>query len=451
MSGPKLSDFELKEQIAKRLEEERRKKLEEFKQAVNFYNSTKKEIESRFDTTLFEMRKLLKNIHQYDELFSVESSIRVKVERFSKKMNDTFGNYQLNGDDSVVIRNKANLLKDDCNKIFYSLEMEVSDDVKRYQDYVSKQYKLSEEKAQKKFFAQQEVQSVVNISFSKNNTEEDSLLSTVHNIQKLLNTPGLTIDDRIYLSKIFNNLNSNLDETGKKVTIKAFHNYKGKIQSTVLKFDKLYNNYMAQVSLYNSIGEPTMMCRAISSFKDLDELHSANNQLERNIVKKSEAKFIYEQLNEAFKERGYSDLVNFVINENDQGFHFLAMIDSEKKVGLHVYTSGTNSIMIETVKSELVVRDDPDVDFITNDDLLPQEQEELFQQQVLFCEAHKELLQDLSKRGLILSENQYYEPNRMHAKKIQISVDQKSFDKLQKNQNKRKASNRQKEKERAIK
>jgi hypothetical protein len=450
MSGPKLSDFQIKELARKKLEEERIRKLKELQLAVDRFHTVKRELESRFHSIVLETSKLLYDIQQYEELFSIQYSLKEKVEQLTREVHTSFNTNQLVGEDVIQINAKTNQMSLSCEELFVKFNKDTIGNVYRYKDYILKRQQLLTETVNRTTYSKEEVQNVKDVTFLKKKENTYSVIAVIHEIQDFLGKSVLPQQDRQHLNELYNQLNSNLSDSQKKVVIDAFQSNKKRLTAIVSDFESLYSKYQAQVSLYNSIGEPLMSCEPISSFKNLRDLNDVLNKLEKKTKKKSESHFIYEQINEVFVSRGYSPLVNFVLNEDDQGLHFLSMIDSEKKMAYHLYTSGKDYIMIETVRSELKIGENHEVNFVLQDELSSDEQQELFDQQELFCTAHADLLEDISKKDIVLTERKYNKSDKRHSKKIEMSVDQTTFNSMHKIQNTRKTSVRYKEKEKKL-
>lgn len=189
-----------------------------------------------------------------------------------------------------------------------------------------------------------------------------------------------------------------------------------RINEKTVEFDECYNDYYNSCMLLNDITQSDsfkpLEREEFISFEDLEEEY---NNIQFKLKEENKKLYIRQTIDEVMRSHGFNTTNEIVLRKNAAGTHLLSQ-KQDSDVGIHIYLGGQNqqTIMLEVVgtsKSAMVASDERNVIITDGAALSSQRQEQLFNEQKSFCDMHKEIVEELREKGIILDAIEHNPPS----------------------------------------
>lgn len=185
----------------------------------------------------------------------------------------------------------------------------------------------------------------------------------------------------------------------------------GRVISCQKEFEELYKKYEEEAKLYQSIlasgkRKKIYKQKTRSEFSSIEKLFDELKIVRTLVQREDEIQFIRRQLDEVMKEEGYDVSEEIVLNE--YGTDFLCAVDKDYAIHVAMADEGAFMITMEVSKIRSISGHNKGsaegCRFQADEKLSEQEVELLIQARLNFCKTHPRLKEKLSKRGVILKE-----------------------------------------------
>lgn len=395
MSGPKISEAELKRLEQERLERERQEALRRLQEAQSAYNAVcasarkvgakakselgqvdavyRADIESKVMDTVNSLRIVSVNSKDPADYYSAAQDLENNVRIISQQLDDIL---------SVALQRSKN-------------SKAMNDSVVDYQSFVSILGITDDEV------------NVVKIDF---NCQYDKQL-----VQKQLNMlkrhyndmmkrsdipdlPDLAGKAVCQIDKILST--TDWDEKAVRSFMQKCINEEEELLRLWKKKKALYDEYLALATLTDTVP------RSPEDFKSVADLSDTISEMKYLHRKRDEMDYIADQINEVMVDLGYTFVTSRVLTKNDNAEMDFSLYQADEETGIAVYTDQSGAVMMRMT----VLGDDPDIS--------DADREFSYQRQIDFCAGHPEIVDALAERGVYLKQKSYKAPDKAHTYKM---------------------------------
>ncbi len=435
MSGPKIDFADIERIQRERLQRERLQKIALIKKATENYFNELDKIENIIHNIRYDNKELIdKYLTEKETRYVIDTILSLK--RYYTGLLRGLKSDKLPEDPESINEATAELIKKIeiiCNN--YKQETECY--FKRIMDY---DLKAEQIKSLKSFSVEIRNKSggynIENIVFNyKQTSENEKLFDTAREITDeiliYLNCEFILEKDReVLYNYLYGIINALKDDSisNLKTKISEYSVIRKEIENKIVNLKEAYNEYASE---FVSFGKNKSQILNPYQFGSIEELEEETERIKRLARYEMEQNFIKEQLDEVMKSFGYGLCESIVLDECHKGKHYLCNHENSDNA-IHVYISESNTIMLETVESIDEETETPSVinaEIIASDKLDDNALDKALERQGQFCKMHPEIVKELEKRGVILSEKNHKAPDKRHAKKVKKFVSEKTIKK----------------------
>jgi hypothetical protein len=191
---------------------------------------------------------------------------------------------------------------------------------------------------------------------------------------------------------------------------------------------------VAYLECLNEYAEPPVTDKPIEKyqFASIDELQDVISQIARDAKKLSEQNFIRKQIGEVMSQFGYNLSQEIVFGTSQTSKSYLCQSET-KQNAIHVSISGEIRMMIEIVglgKSKESAESSPANGVFNSPSELDEDKKaSLFNEQVAFCDLHPKIIEELSKRGVILNAESRKAPDLRYCREFipLVNAEQRTY------------------------
>ena len=259
-------------------------------------------------------------------------------------------------------------------------------------------------------------------------------------IEALINSESIQESEMKQLLNIANNIYASAFETQKSfdAAVIEFGVAKAKALRNMRLFDSAYQDYYAEyVScsglLSGSIHEKSAP-REKYCFGSINELQDETNRLASTSKNVLEMNYIRGQIDEVMRLYGYNVSQEIIFGEGQSGNHFICERESNQSaIHLHISgMSGKKQLMMEVVgigesrsineSSNVTVGIAVPAAAVDASELPDYERQLLLDEQGRFCDIHPRIVEELKRRGVVLSTKTRKTPDLKHCKRISVAA-----------------------------
>ena len=431
MSGPKIDYAELERRRQAELERQRQERLRKIREETEKLNAEISATKTQIDHINMHLSSVSKNVAEAIGMESVMKELHELKTSCKSKLTKALGINVPTEPEAIsacareLSKITKNVVAEFFNKV-KTIENSIADCSKQLETQ-SKIAAMSE-----KFSAGIEtMQDIEDFDFTvkkniithsdiEQNVKEQAQ-QILSEIEELINSESIQESDMKDLSAIACNIYKTAFETENSFEAAAieYKVTKPKITRNIAIFDDMYLDYYAEYVTYLELlnSHATTPIKIVPKrkyrFGSIDELQSEMTQLAENSKAASEKKYIREQIGDVMRLFGYDVPSEIVFDAKHTGSHYICENKSGQSA-IHVYLSDKKQMMMEIVGFGKGTAST----IIQSSDLKEHERNALLEEQVSFCKLHPKIVEELKKRGVVLSMKSRKEPDVKYCSKI---------------------------------
>lgn len=416
MSGPKWDTVDLEEERKRELERKRQEK-------INAILAFDKEVE--------ESKKCLSTYNQYSELLRDVPQLKVASERWEsifsthKEYLLEIVNMEMPSETNQITR-LTNQMSKNREEFTNNSGYDIKEIIKRVEAYLTNKENENRHRVQTNISNKIEVAAFSDLvtanaeSTSKETSDREETIESekrtaLSEIQATLNQ-RLPKDIVERLNKWYSRINGCQERAALQQTISEYNTTKVAIRNDVRRFSELFNKYNALISYVNS---EKLFSVILST--DLDNLDDKVERIEKQISEANKQKYIKDAIRSVLKEFGHDVCEEIVFSASSQGYNMINY-NPNGNSGIHTYVSENGKIMMEVVgveHSDDICNNSSDSKVLPASELTPSQRENIYKNQILFCQQHQEICKKLREEyGVVLTCGEHFASNKEYSKVI---------------------------------
>lgn len=437
MSGPKQDQAELERQRKAELERQRQEKLRKIREETEKLNTEIFLAKEQINNIDKHLHSEIRNIGDAEEMASIIKKLHELKTLCKHQLTNALG-IDVPTEPGAIFACAQNLARV-TNSIMANYFNEVKPLEERILDY-NRQLEIQNKLNSIKFSSEREkIKNIEDFDFTikLDNVAQSNIEQSVKEraeqilseIEKLVNSESIQESDMKDLLVIANNIYKTAFETNNSFEAATIE-YKvarPQVVRNMAIFDDIYQDYYAEYVTYLELlnSHKTTPVKIVPKrkyrFGSIDELQNEMTLLAESSKAMSEKKYIREQIDDVMQKFGYDMSSEIIFDLKHTGSHYICE-NKSKQSAIHVYLSEKKQIMMEIVgvgKSTGVANtNSATATMIQSSDLNAQEKDMLLGEQVNFCKLHPQIVDELKKRGVILSEKKRNAPSLEYCSKI---------------------------------
>lgn len=379
MSGPKYSEAELKRMEEERLEEERKKKLEEMRRILEEARGRLKREYDNLNDVKGEIKKLEKQISEKDDFYYVDQIQRLLVD-ISKIKYDMSGGKEIIEHRIIQIKETAENFKKQIGDLVY----------KNGENTYVKQMKTVEQESEKE-------KSNIGILQEQTYDKYYELLEECEYLYEVIAEDGKVIESISKRLKLLLENKEDIHEIEKMYCI-----LKSKVHDSQKKLAwrlSLYDDYVIKAATLNE------SIQNLKDFQSLDYLKKEIERLDMEIKENDKLEYISKAIEEVMLECGH-EIVRSDIVRQSTNLYQKSYFDFDGDGVISVTQSSEGAIVME-------------IAVVGDDDIVSQyEKEKAVNKMISFCSQYPELAKRLEEKGIIYKQVRNMPPDECFVKKL---------------------------------
>jgi uncharacterized protein YozE (UPF0346 family) len=439
MSGPKIDQAELERQRRAELERQRQERLRRIREETEKLNFEITAAKTQIDQIDRHLLSITRNLEHSDEMASTMTKLSELKTSYKAQLARALGIDVPAEPDAIFscAQKLANVTKG-IIKNFYNEVKPLEERMSHYIEQLENQHSLAERS--KAFSAEvEEVKKAEDFDFAVKldrvicsdiePTVKERAEQILSEIEEWVNSESIQESDMKALFAIANNIYKTAFDTKTFFEAAAIEYQVAKhgIVRNMAVFDDIYQDYYAEYIAYLELinsGRTTPLKVVPKRKYRFDSIEELQNEIELIAEKSkivSENKYIREQIDDVMSLFGYKTCEEIILDANQTGSHFTCE-NASGQSAIHVHISEKKQIMLEIVGIGHSTGADnsssvTDI-MIPSSDLEVSERDALLEEQGSFCSLHPKIVEELGKRGVILSEKSRKAPDIKYSKKI---------------------------------
>lgn len=443
MSGPKTDHAEIRRQKRIALERERLKRIQEIQEAASKLHA---EIKASVDKRLY-IEKTLASLSRNSDQFVTDSrklaEFKLACESCSAQLRDLVeieiptDPRQINRLTQLIEAGTKRCVAD--FEVFHN-KFTAAMQTQNLQSQLIRHQEAEYQKLASSFGKQDQVYTkITSLDFPQlrhrieqaeqiEAVSKEKIQAILLEVEQLVADEALEDSDRGILIQLAGRILEAADQ-GSQLTeraIKDYHCLVPGILRNVRIFENTYQEYFSEYVDYldvlnKSRKEPLIIVPKeryrFATYEDLDREIQRLRVLSKQA---NEHHYIRSQIDEVMQMFGYDLSEEIVFSEAQLGRHYLCRSQARQS-SIHVHVSDKQQIMLEVVSiGELVGNADPDINaaILTSDQLSEKERNAALAEQGFFCSLHPRIVEELSKRDVILTQKSRKQPDLKYSKMI---------------------------------
>ena len=439
MSGPKIDQAELERQRRAELERARQERLRKIREETDRLNTEISRTKAQIDNIDRHLLSLVRNVENADEMALTVPRLMELKTAYKAQLTRALEINVPTEPDAILARTRK--LADITKNITESYFNEVKPLEERITDF-NKQLEIQNTVAStfKDFSAErEEIKNIEDFDFTVRMdhvvcsdieiTVKERATQILSEIEELINSESIQESDMKNLLAIANNIYRTAFETNAFFEAAAieYNVMKPGIVKNMAIFDDIYQDYYAEYVVYvdlinkNRINPIGIMPKEKYNFASIEELQEETALLAQESKIAMERNYIREQIDDVMRLFGYNISEEIILDANQIGSHYMCENKSGQSA-IHVHISDKKQIMMEIVgigeSAGVSTNSSINGTITASSDLSDSERNNLLSEQGGFCEIHPKIVEELSKRGVILNAKSRKSPDLKYCKKI---------------------------------
>lgn len=443
MSGPKIDYAELERQRQAELERQRKERLRQIKMATDELNVQLSVARKNQATVESDSMHLISSLsdrsEMQDVLFKISEIKKEHQIKISALLNESV---PTEADD---IRAMTKRIAEKTVDIYGIYLTTVKPYINRLKSFIDSENEAASVRSFVVSTKSPTISSIETFDFcaAKETIEEKSGISehskhsvdeTFNQLEQLINSDSIVPYSKKDLLLIADELYRAAFEGESSVTAKIVECdvLITRYQNEQIAFEDLYSTYYSEYVAYLEIINATrdiplkIVPKERNSFNSIGELSSELHLLQELSRNANEQGYIRQQIDEVLQKFGYCTTEEIVLNKTQKDPHIISRKKSdlnatESSTGLHIHLSNKGAIMMEVVGISESSSCSPGIEtskVIRPDEITDSQKEQLLLEQKSFCELHPQIVAELKKRGVNLSEKMHLKPDIQYASVI---------------------------------
>ena len=431
-----VSPAELEKRRKEALERQRQERLRKIREATEQYSTCMEKYEVFSANVSLAMRKELLSLSTVDELrfacdsFSqAKSKINKDVDRLTSQA------LPIEPEDIQKLTKRLSLTLSSLEREFNMGLSDFSDRLSLYQRGKSELSKSREFSNTISKIEKEKKRQYSNINFgiaclddvtdsNSQKIEQIDIADVVHECALLINNSAIGKTERSQLVKFLNVLQGAEDSP---MTLQALvsqykilrSNTKRKIRifnAQYSEYSVIYAEYCRQVEKRGSSALTLLAKQAFESVADLEKETKRIDQIMRD---ENERAYIRHQIDEVMASHGYSSSESIIMRNATKGQHYI-FESMEEDTPVHCFIADNHAIMLEPVGIDSLDDGNAEYNAIIDEKISDELKERIVERQKSFCTINLKIVDELRKRGVIMTNGQRREAGMKYAKQLRI-------------------------------